>query len=105
MCKSVKIHTVIIKKRDSVMYAPPVFFAMFCLLLVFAVMTYVVSGSILTTVFRTFISSLCLQTFYCAVVLCLALRHAKERKAKLTQNRGPDEAPHASATSQKNADL
>ncbi|WP_321382465.1 exopolysaccharide production repressor exox [Rhizobium sp.] len=95
----------IIKNRDSVMYAPHVLFAMFCLLLVFAVMTYVVSGSILTTVFRTAISSICLQTIYCVVVLHFVLRRAKERRAMLTQNREPDEAPHAPATSHKNADL
>ncbi|NKJ40315.1 exopolysaccharide production repressor protein [Rhizobium sp. SG570] len=93
------------KDRDGVTYAPHVLFAMFCLLLVFAVVTYVVSGSIITTFFRTVISSICLQAGYFAVVVYLVLRRVKERKAKLTQNRASDEVPRTPVSSHRNADL
>lgn len=105
MDKTGKTNSVERDDHETVLSAPHVLFAMFCLLLVFAVVTYVVSGSIATTVFRTALSSMCLQIGYFAVVVYLVLRRAKERKARLTQNRAADETVHAPVPSRKNADL
>lgn len=93
------------KDRDNSLSAPHVLFAMFCLLLVFAVVTYVATGSIATTILRTALSSICLQIGYFAVVISLVLRRVKERKAQRTQNGAAADNVHARISSRKNADV
>lgn len=93
------------KDRDNSLSAPHVLFAMFCLLLVFAVVTYVVTDSFTTTLFRTALSSMCLQIGYFAVVIYLVLQRAKERKAQRTQNGAAADNVHAPVSSRKNADV
>jgi xanthine/uracil/vitamin C permease (AzgA family) len=102
MSKPEKMQRGTIENRDSVMSAPHVFFVMFCLLLVFAIVTYGVSGSIVVTAIRTVISAMCLQVGYGAVVVYLVRRQVRERKSKLTKSRNSDEAP---VSSRKKTDL
>jgi hypothetical protein len=69
--------------RGGMFSGPRVLFAMFCLLVAFAVINYAISGSIFTAFWRTFIASICLQFGYFAVVMYMVLRQVKARAALL----------------------
>ncbi|WP_337267547.1 exopolysaccharide production repressor protein [Oryzifoliimicrobium ureilyticus] len=56
------------------MYAPRVFISMFSALVVFAIASYVIGGSVVTTIIATVIATIVLQTGYFIGVLILVAR-------------------------------
>lgn len=87
------------------MRAPHAFLAMVVLLLVFAVVTYLFSGSITITFLRTVLASICLQACYFTVVVYLALLPVRERWEEPRPDRASEDAPSAHVSPRKNADL
>ena len=63
------------------MYAPRVFVSMIGALAVFAVATYVLNGSLTTTLIQTAICAVLLQIGYFGGVLFLVWKEARARKA------------------------
>jgi exopolysaccharide production repressor protein len=76
------------------MYGPRVFFSMIGALLVFAIATYALGGSLSATLVQTLICAVLLQVGYFAGVLFLVWKEARERRRKT------DEAIRASATAE-----
>ncbi len=69
------------KWRDSTAYAPRFFLSMAIALVVFATITYIGTGSIVTTAIRTLICAVLIQVGYFLATLYLIWRAAKARKA------------------------
>lgn len=63
------------------MQAPQVFFSMLGALAVFAIGTYLLSGSVSTTVIQTLICAVLLQVGYFGAVLFLVWKEAHQRNA------------------------
>ncbi|MDI7862055.1 exopolysaccharide production repressor protein [Rhizobiaceae bacterium n13] len=68
------------------MYAPQVFFSMLGALIVFAVGTYLLSGSVSTTLIQTLICAVLLQVGYFGAVLFLVWRDARLRQQERRGN-------------------
>lgn len=62
------------------MYAPRVFISMISALIVFAVATYALTGSLFGTLIQTLICAILLQVGYFAATLYLVWRAARDRK-------------------------
>ena len=73
------------KWRDSMAYAPRFFLSMAIALVAFAVVTYLSTGSIVTTAIQTLICAVLIQVGYFLATLYLVWRAAKERKSALEQ--------------------
>ncbi len=70
------------KWRDSMAYAPRFFLSMAVVLVAFAAVTYVGTGSIATTAIQTLICAVLIQVGYFLAVLYLTWRAGKARKEK-----------------------
>lgn len=70
------------------MFAPRVFVSMIGALAVFALITFILSGSAWTTLWQTLVCAVLLQTGYFIAVLVLVWKAGKERReAKADQTR------------------
>lgn len=73
------------KWRDSIAYAPRFFLSMAIALVAFAIVTYLSTGSIVTTAIQTVICAVLIQVGYFLATLYLVWRTAKQRKSALEQ--------------------
>lgn len=73
------------KWRDSMAYAPRFLVSMAIALVAFAIVTYISTGSLVTTAIQTLICAALIQVGYFLATLYLVWRTAKERKAELEQ--------------------
>jgi len=73
------------KWRDSIAYAPRFFLSMAIALVAFAIVTYLSTGSIVTTAIQTVICAVLIQVGYFLATLYLVWRTSKQRKSALEQ--------------------
>lgn len=69
--------------EEKDMYAPRVFISMICALMVFAVATYFIHGSLLTSFIQTMICLVIVQVGYFIGVLFLVAREKRQMRATL----------------------
>lgn len=85
------------KWRDSIAYAPRFFLSMAIALVAFAIVTYLSTGSIVTTAIQTVICAVLIQVGYFLATLYLVWRTAKQRKSALEQGPRSKQEPEKSA--------
>lgn len=76
------------------MYAPRVFFSMVCVLLVFAVAAYWLTGSISEVVLATIACALLLQVGYFVGILYLVRQEKQQRRDNIASNAASQAAAH-----------
>jgi len=62
------------------MFAPRVFVSMICALAVFAIVTFILTGSAWTTAWQTLVCAVLVQAGYFVAVLFLVSREARDRR-------------------------
>ena len=70
------------KWRESMAYAPRFFLSMAIALVAFAIVTYVATGSVVTTAIQTLVCAVLIQVGYFLATLYLVWRTAKARKGE-----------------------
>jgi len=78
------------------MYAPRVFISMICALLVFAVATYFIHGSFLTSFIQTLLCLVIIQVGYFVGVLILVAKEKRQMRATLNFQKETAPAPETS---------
>jgi|EndMetStandDraft_3_1072993.scaffolds.fasta_scaffold873647_1 exopolysaccharide production repressor protein len=84
--------------EEKDMYAPRVFISMICALLVFAVATYLIHGSFLTTFVQTLICLVIIQVGYFIGVLVLVAKEKRQMRATLNFQKEATPLPEKSVT-------
>ncbi|UXS35123.1 exopolysaccharide production repressor exox [Agrobacterium tumefaciens] len=74
------------------MYAPRVFFSMIGALLIFAVATYFIHGSLYTAFIQTLICAVILQVGYFIAILVLVAREKRRMRETFSRDRSAENA-------------
>jgi exopolysaccharide production repressor protein len=84
--------------EEKDMYAPRVFISMICALLVFAITTYFIYGSLYTSFIQTLICLVIIQVGYFIGVLILVAKENRQMRATLSFQKDITPAPEKSIT-------